>query len=220
MTSTLRLGRRAKAGTPLPAGVVPAEDVRERDTMGSMADRKLPSGGMAIGSTVLGNVEPMSDEDSKRFDDDLYRERLGKALEFVLTGARFDTDFRRTLCEEVVALCRDDGKLTAVLKQAANSRRRGRRKKWDLAMYHCLLAHYAYAIHDGCAHDSALAFLVGYVQQMTGSLLSERAIDNQISKGITTLREAGQLDDVLGIADWIRCAIEDRVAKGESSKAR
>ena len=179
-----------------------------------MVDRK-PSRKTLAESTILGSVEPMSDEAGEVLDAERRKSWCVWALDWILFEAISDKVLAATVCEAVGNFARDDADLVAALKKFSSRSSRGRPSKWNREMYRQLLIHYAHAVLEADGNvDCAITKLIEYDNRLFGSLLSPKAMNNNISDAIRVLTDADLLESLFKEIDWVRKPIQARIDSG------
>ncbi len=139
-----------------------------------------------------------------------------EALDKILYMAIDNEEVARTLCATAALIATRDEKLLAFIKNALK-KGNGRPEKWLPWMNKLLLIHYALAMdsHKG-NHQLVRKELIDYVFRMNGTLLTDEAIENRVTKALDDVRQGKiSLHDPL---DWVQPIIQDRIKKGKMTK--
>jgi len=166
--------------------------------------------------TTLSKAEADAEPVTKDVVVRLQTERVKEVLDKILYLAIDNKEVARTLCATAALIATRDEKLLAFIKNALK-KGNGRPEKWLPWMNKILLIHYALAMdsHKG-NHQLVRKELIDYVFRMNGTLLTDEAIENRITKAIDDVRQGKiSLNDPL---NWAQPIIQDRIKKGKMTK--
>ena len=166
--------------------------------------------------TALSKAEADAEPVTKDVRVRLQTESVKEVLDKILYLAIDNKDIARTLCKTAAVIATSDEKLLAFIKNALK-KGNGRPEKWPAWMNKLLLIHYAHAMdsHKG-SHQLVRKELNDYVLRMNGTLLTDEAIENRITKAIDDMRQGKiSLND---LPDWAQPIIQDRIKRGKMTK--
>jgi hypothetical protein len=162
--------------------------------MGTTVKSTFPADHVAVkAKTVLGEVEPTSEEENREWRKQMAAEWAARTLVHLLAYAEYDAKFAETVCKKVADKFGPDDRLSAVLSRRIQAERvgrpRGPNRKWTDDRYAVLLAHYHALLLDMKRDDAleCLAKMEGY----TGINASK-----QIEERITKARKVVSIDDL------------------------
>lgn len=164
---------------------------------------------------VLNNsIEPLSDEERKRLEEEWAKEKLDKIF-CIATGNK---NIARAICETATYLAHHNNALSDLIK-ANLKQRAGRPDRWPPHLMRNLLIHYAGAmrVFDN-DHEKAREWIIDYIRRTNRTKLSDETIENQISKAIGYIRK-GKLC-LHNLPVWAQPIIEARLNKGTKTMKR